>query len=184
MSGSFDETIEPAGELRINKKEFDQETLDDALRVDRLCQDILKHFYLSLQGEGLSPETATRLAGSADYYVRDFVVDNRVHNLFEERTGLVRQFAGNWYIVNTLEPSHAEIGLLLRALRLLYRYLGATGVLDPDDARAVAEMLEDGEFFHRRLEDFWSLTPHDVPAWRAVAEYRKGRSPPARGDSA
>jgi len=165
MSGSFDETIEPAGELRINKKEFDQETLDDALRVDRLCQDILKHFYLSLQGEGLSPETATRLAGSADYYVRDFVVDNRVHNLFEERTGLVRQFAGNWYIVNTLEPDIKELGEHLAGIAAFYRFLHDRKLISSSFFKRIEKECADVGYYESRIESFWAIKGDGYEAW-------------------
>jgi len=159
----------------------------DFVRLDGLCAEFLGDFYGWLQspeGGSLDPADASPLAHAADRYLRDFVVDAKETGPSDADPSLPRQYLANWYIVNTLEPSHAETDRILRALRLLYRCLGAAGLLDEVQARAVAETLEDGEFFHRRLEDFWSLTPHDVPAWRAVAEYRKGRSPPARGDSA
>ena len=50
-----------------------------------------------------------RLANSADYFIRDFVVSIKQRNIFEERPGLVRQFAGNWYIVSNLEPNITEL---------------------------------------------------------------------------
>ena len=65
MSASFDTSMNRTGELKINKKDFDQETLDDSLRVDRLCQDILRCFYDALLEGGLSPEEATRMANGA-----------------------------------------------------------------------------------------------------------------------
>lgn len=150
----------------------------DFVRLDGLCAELLGDFYGWLQaseGGGLGPVDASPLAHGADRYLRDFVVDVRETGPSDADPGLPRQYLANWYIVNTLEPSHAEIDLILRALQLLYRYLGSTGVLDPGDARAVVETLEDAEIFHRRLEDFWNLTPDGVPAWRAVADYRKSR---------
>ena len=39
-------TIEVEGELAVVKEEFNLGTLDDELRVDGLCQKLLKYFYL------------------------------------------------------------------------------------------------------------------------------------------
>jgi hypothetical protein len=172
MSGSFGDTMEQAGELRISKKEFDQETLDDALRVDRLCQGILKHFYRSLQGEGLSPEVATRLASSADYYVRDFVVDNRVRNLFEERTGLVRQFAGNWYIVNTLEPDIKELGEHLAGIVAFYRFLHDRKFISSSFFKRMEKECADLSYYESRIESFWAIKGDGYEAWEKACSLK------------
>lgn len=90
------------GNMRINKDAFTPVTQDDFLRVDNLCKALLLSFYEHIQTEGVSPEDATELAKGADYFIRDFVVDFKALNLFDEMPGIVRQFAGNWYIFNNL----------------------------------------------------------------------------------
>jgi hypothetical protein len=172
MSGSFGDTMEQAEDLRINKKEFDQETLDDVLRVDRLCQGILKHFYLSLQGEGHSPEAATRLAASADYFVRDFVVDNRVRNLFEERIGLVRQFAGNWYIVNTLEPDIKDLGEHLTGIAAFYRFLHDRKLISSSYLKRMEKECADLPYYESRIESFWAIKGDGYEAWEKVCSLK------------
>src|SRR6266568_3016154 len=100
MTERYGNRGEVEGEVVINK---------DELRVDGLCQKLLMRFYFQLLEDGISPDQATFLASSADYFIRDFVVAIRERNIFDEHPGLVRQFAGNWYIVNTLEPNMPEL---------------------------------------------------------------------------
>src|SRR5512138_43270 len=81
----------------------------DHLRVDGLCRDLLLTFYQDLVASGLPEEQATPLASSADYFVRDFLVDNRLTTPFAVSPELIRQFAATWYIISTVEPNRSEI---------------------------------------------------------------------------
>lgn len=151
---------------------------DDFVRLDRECLHLLQEYYAWLQGpEGcsLSPEEASPLAHAADRFLRDFVVDIKETGPADEDPTLVRQYLGNWYIIHTLEPNHGEVARILEALRHLYAYLAHRGVVSPATADRVAEQLADAGFYHRRLEDFWGLTPDRIPGWRAEDDYRTGR---------
>src|SRR6266702_3688550 len=117
MTERYGNRGELEGELVMNKDDFRLWSLEDELRVDGLCQKLVMRFYLQLLEDGISPEQATFLASSADYFIRDFVVGIKECNIFDEREGLVRQFAGNWYIVNTLEPNDAELSRHLEGIR-------------------------------------------------------------------
>jgi hypothetical protein len=160
-------------ELKINKKDFDQETLDDALRVDRLCQDLLRGFYDALLEGGISPEEATRLANGADYYVRDFVVDNRARNVFDERSGLVRQFAGNWYIVSTIEPDIAQLGQYLEGILSFYRYLHDRKLVTDRFLRQIDQECGDLAFYERRIEEFWAIKGDGYVAWEKACSLKE-----------
>ena len=127
MSKGYTKPAELEGELTVDKDEFGLGTLEDELRVDELCKKMLMYFYFQLLEDGSTPEQATLLANSADYYVRDFVVAIRQRNLFEERPGIVRQFAGNWYIANTLEPDFAELAGHLDGIRRVVHGLARPG---------------------------------------------------------
>ncbi|HJV35356.1 MAG TPA: hypothetical protein VJ604_09835, partial [Geomonas sp.] len=81
--------------LKIDKQEFVPVTLEDEVRVDNRCKDLLLRFYQESIDAGLPPEEATALASGADYFTRDFVVSIKGRSIFDERPGLVRQFAGN-----------------------------------------------------------------------------------------
>ncbi|MHB8764230.1 MAG: hypothetical protein ACYDA8_07850 [Deferrisomatales bacterium] len=153
---------------------------DDFVRLDQLCAELLQGFRDWLQtpaGGAAEPRHAGALAHAADRYLRDFVVDIAETGPADADPGLGRQYLGNWYIVHTLVPTHEQVDLILEALRRLYPYLEQVGVLTPGAARAGAEALADGGFFHDRLEAFWGLTPDDIAAWRAVADYRRRRAP-------
>jgi hypothetical protein len=151
---------------------------DDFVRLDRLCAEVLGDFFAWLQspqGGGISPEAASQLAHAADRYLRDFVVDILESGPADPDPTLPRRYLGNWYIVNTLTPTHEEIDRILEALCRLYLYLEREGVLGPAEVQGVLHALEDGDFFHRRLEAFWDLKPEGVGAWREVEDYRVRR---------
>ncbi len=109
--------------LNIQPDDFAMVTMDDELRVDGLCRDLLMAFYEELQAKGGEPEIATELARSADYFIRDFVVGYKQWHLFDDSRSPVRPFAGNWYIVNTLEPTIEELTKHLAGIVTFYRFL-------------------------------------------------------------
>ncbi len=149
----------------MNKSDFDIETLEDELRVDGLCQGLLRRFYDNRLARGLTPHDATLLANSADYYLRDFVVDRMRANLFEEKPGLVRQFAGNWYIVNTLEPNVDELARHLAGIRAFYRFLREEGLISDDFFQSMEAECESLPWFSGRIESFWAIKDDGYTAW-------------------
>ena len=151
--------------MKIDKQAFEPLTLADELRIDTACRELLLAFYNQLTGAGLAPDQATHLANSADYFVRDFVVDSRRCNLFDEQSGLVRQFAGNWYIVNTLEPGMDELRQHLAGIAAFYRYLYAQGLISDDHCRSVERECADEAFYRERIESFWSISDDGYFAW-------------------
>jgi hypothetical protein len=156
---------EPAGELVVNKDDFSLGTLEDELRVDGLCRKLLERFYCRLQEEGYSPEKATLLANSADYFVRDFVVAIKGRNLFDERPGLVRQFAGNWYIVNTLEPDIAELSRHLEGAAAFYRFLRHHALISAAYLDRIEQECADTQYYAGRIESFWEIRGDGYFAW-------------------
>ena len=153
------------GELQVNKDDFRLETLDDELRVDGLCKKILMRFYFQLLEDGDSPERATFLANGADYFVRDFIVGFMQRNLFDERPGLVRQFAGNWYIVTTLEPNTTEISGHLDGIRAFYRFLSSRDFISPGYLDEIEKECADIDFYERRIASFWEIKGDGYAAW-------------------
>ncbi len=152
---------------------------DDFVRLDSECLQLLRGYYAWLQepeGPCLSPEEASPLAHAADRFLRDFVVDIKETGPGDEDPTLVRQYLSNWYIIHTLEPSHEEMACILEALGHLYAYLSRRGVVSPATAERVAAHLAQPGFYHKRLEDFWALTPDGIPGWRAADDYRPRRN--------
>ncbi len=151
--------------MLINKSAFDVATLDDEIRVDDLCKGLLMGYYESLQEAGLDPAQATLFANGADYFVRDFVIAVKQRNLFSERPGLVRQFAGNWYIINTLEPTVEYLAGSLQGVAGFYRYLMGQGLISEEFCRQLEEECADLQFYAARIESFWAITGDGYFAW-------------------
>lgn len=155
----------PAEVLVVNKEAFNATTIEDELRADQLCQQLLRRYYDSLLAAGVAPHDATALANGADYYVRDFLVGYKQRNLFDERTGIVRQFAGNWYIVNTLEPGLDELAGHLRGVASFYGFLAEHGLISSSFLAAVAAECADLDYYERRIATFWAIERDGYLAW-------------------
>lgn len=168
--------VELEGEFSIRKDDFKLGTLDDELRVDGLCQKLLKGFYLQLLQEGFPPEKATSLANSADYFVRDFVVSIKQRNLFDEKPGLVRQFAGNWYIVSNLEPSIAELSVHLEGVRFFYRFLRDRAFITADYLDQIERECDDSDYYADRIRSFWDIKGDGYLAWERVCTLKDRES--------
>jgi len=151
--------------LKVDKRDFIPATLEDELRVDKLCSDILHRFYCESMEAGLSPEEATALAGAADYFIRDFVVSIKNRSIFDERPGIVRQFAGNWYIVNTMEPLASEIEGYLAGIRGFYRFLHGHQLISLKFLQAIEAECAQLDYYASRIDSFWDITGDGYLAW-------------------
>ncbi len=160
--------------LVVKKEEFNLYSHDDFLRVDTLCKDLLLNFYEQLQEEGLTPEEATVLANGADYYARNFVVDFKAFNLFDELPGLVRQFAGNWFISNTLEPEIGQLDRLLRGVRAFYEFLHGHGLISQGYMQTVDKECGDLAFYENRIASFWEIKGDGYSAWEKECSLKEG----------
>jgi hypothetical protein len=165
MTEKYGNGSELEGELTVNKDDFELGTMDDELRVDGLCKKLLKRFYFQMLEDGLSPDQATQLAGGADYFIRDFVVAIKERNIFEEQEGLVRQFAGNWYIVNNLEPNVPELSRHLAGVRAFYRFLRSRELVSAQFLERIEEECDDTAYYEGRIESFWEITGDGFFAW-------------------
>ena len=85
----------------------------------------------------------------------------------------------NWYIIHTLEPNHAEMDRIARALTLFHRWAAEQGHVSEGAAEAVAGALASTDFFHARLDAFFDLTSERIDAWRDVDDYRARIATPA-----
>ena len=150
---------------RIEKKEFDIHSLEDEIRVDGLCGELLQRFYRHLLDSNILPGEASTLASSADYFTRDFVIAIKQKNILEEKPGIVRQFAGNWYIANTLEPNMRELAGHLTGLKAFYGFLHAFGLISGEFLHAVEKECDDGSYYGERIETFWKIQGDGYFAW-------------------
>jgi hypothetical protein len=166
--------------VKINREEFSIVAQEDYLRVDNLCKGLLLRFYEQLLAEGIPPEEATSLANGADLFVRDFVVDCKSCNLFDERPGIVKQFAGNWYIVNTLEPDMKELRRHLRGVRAFYGYLCDQKLIAAEYLAILDQECGMHPYYEGRIDTFWKIEGDGFSDWERECTLKEPLAAPAR----
>ena len=158
----------PLAFSQVNADDFSVATLADEIRVDALCRRLLLAVRDQLLACGLAPAEAGRLCHGADLFLRDFVIAACGDNLFRLPPERVRQFAGHWYIVNTLEPHSDELAAILAGVAACYAAFAGHGLVSPALHAAVATACADLPAYHRRLEDYWAITADDYDPSRAA----------------
>jgi hypothetical protein len=151
----------------LNKNDFNIVTLDDEIRADQRCVDMLRRFKHSLtRQQGLTPEQAGEICRGADYFLRDFMIADRRDNLFGVSAERVRQFAGHWYVIRTPEPNLTELQSILKGTASFYAFLAEQGLIDPQNAQDIAEQCAATDYYQRRIDDFWAIEGDGFDAWR------------------
>ena len=145
---------------------FSITTLEDEIRSDHLCHELLRRFAAELAaGGGFEPAVAGRLAHGADYFLREFIIGDRPENILELQPQRFRQFAGNWYIVRNLEPNLKELLAILEGVTVFYHYLAEQGLVPATLASAVHTQAADVEFFRERIDSFWAIDNDGYSRW-------------------
>lgn len=153
--------------MKLTKSDFDIATLEDELRVDGLCRELLMTFYYDRIAAGMNENEATLLASSADHYLRDYLIGVRQLNLLDSDPDAVRKFAGNWYIVNTLEPVIEEIATHLHGIREFYRYLSTIGAITAEFYTAIEQDTSDLAYYQSRIDSFWGIKGDGYYEWES-----------------
>jgi hypothetical protein len=149
----------------FRKENFDVNTLEDEIRIDSLCQRLLRLFYIDLAEEGRQPAEAGHLAWGADYFLREFLIPDRRENIFAPRPGRVRQFAGNWYIIKNLEPNMEELGNILQGIGAFYEYGRKIGKVGEEVVEDVRRDCAELDFYRRRIDSFWEIEGDGYSTW-------------------
>jgi len=143
--------------MKLVAKDFDITTLEDELRVDELCRELLLAFYHERVG-AVGEHEATLLASSADYYIRDYLIGARQINPLDPTPGNVRRFAGNWYIVNNLEPDIDELRTHLDGIRGFYFWLAREGTIEESFRATIDAECSALEYYRERIDSFWDIS--------------------------
>jgi len=151
----------------LNKTDYNINSLDDEIRVDKLCVDLLRHLFQDLtQKNQTAPEQAGELCHGADYFLREFIVADRHENLFATEANHVRQFAGHWYIIRTPEPNLTELKSILSGTAEFYRFLVRQELITQALADEIAVQCQEIDYYHQRIEDFWAIEGDGYNSWR------------------
>lgn len=149
-----------------DRNKYKIETLEDEIRVDQICKLLLLeyHQYL-LKNMEIAPLEAGSMASGADYYLRDFMIDNRRTNIFQISPELIQSFAGNWYIINTLEPNMVELESILLGTSHFYNYCIEKMLVTSSTAEKVGQACSQLSYYQQRIESFHNLSGDGFTAW-------------------
>ncbi|MBN2427058.1 MAG: hypothetical protein JXK94_01840 [Deltaproteobacteria bacterium] len=162
------ETAPPPGDLCFARKKFDIRTLEDEIAVDQLCSRFLQSFFHHLvETEKTSPAEAARLARGADHFLREFIIPEKRENIFVISCERVRQFAGNWYIVRTLEPNPKELCDILDGIKTFYRFCSQSGKTDFTRYEAIVHHCNQLDYYRKRIDSFWAIEDDGYFSWNA-----------------
>jgi hypothetical protein len=148
-------------------------SLSDEIRIDQLIVALLSTFCRDEVAAGVDPLRAGAWARGADYFLRDFVVDHCRNNLFFLPAGQVRHFAGNWYIIKTVEPNRAELGEILEGVEAFYRYCHEHGKVTKKSYEEIAAACSDLDYYQKRINAFWEISDDGYQSWDATCPLQK-----------
>ncbi len=149
-----------------NTNNYEIDSLESEIRADQYCKQLLKRFHLwLLNDQNKEALAAGRLAAGADYFLREFMVGARRQNIFSATEEQLRQFGGNWYIVNNLEPNIPELEPMLEGAALFYCYSVSLGLFAEDEALDISSTAENIDYYRNRIEDFHQLKDDGYCAW-------------------
>ena len=148
-------------------------SLSDEIRIDQLIVSLLRTFCRDSVATGVDPLRAGAWARGADYFLRDFVVDHCRNNLFSLPAGQVRHFAGNWYIIKTVEPNRNELSEILEGVAAFYRYCHEHGKVSDACYQDVVEACQDLDYYEKRINDFWEISDNGYQSWDAACPLQK-----------
>ena len=159
--------VEQCPEIEFEHDDFDFTTLEDELRVDELCQSLLKQFYQHLQLGGRPPQYASDLAYAVDFYLRDYVLDFARQNVMRPQPGIIRRFAANWFITHTLDPEAVMLERHLEGIKEFYRYLHGLHFISREELTWLEVEAAQIEFYRQRIENFLAIYGDGYVAWEA-----------------
>ena len=151
----------------FDKRSFSIVSLQDEIKVDKLCYNLLRHFHQYLINmQKLQPEQAGELCHGADFFLREFVIGDRHQNLFNIDPDLVHQFAGHWYIIRTPDPNLNELSMILKGTSAFYEFLTAQGLFNHQTQQEIARQGDKMDYFQQRIDDFWAIEGDGFEEWR------------------
>lgn len=151
----------------LNKNDYNIQSLDDEIRVDKLSVDLLRHLYQDLtQQKSVPPEQAGEFCQGADYFLREFIVADRCENLFSVEALHVRQFAGHWYIIRTPEPNLTELKKILTGTAEFYSFLSRQGLVPEIVANEITSQCQELDYYQQRIDNFWAIEDDGYAAWQ------------------
>lgn len=154
--------------MLIDPLTYNIASLDDEIRVDGLCRELLKRFHQHLLAKNEEPLTAGSMAAGTDYFLRDFMIDHLRANIFDLTAQHVRYFAGNWYIISNMEPNITELETHLCGIAEFCLYCAEHGLTNPEQAEQAVSACKEIDDYQNRIETFHAIIDNGFSAWNAA----------------
>ena len=150
----------------FDQKNYVIESLDDEIRADQTSKVLLKQFHqYLLKTKEISPLAAGSMASGADFYLRDYMIDNRRTNIFEISPELIKSFAGNWYIISSLEPNMVELESILIGIDNFYGFCAEKKIISSATAEQASQACSCYEYYQQRIDSFHEITGGGFTTW-------------------
>ncbi|MCD6526792.1 MAG: hypothetical protein J7K75_07385 [Desulfuromonas sp.] len=149
----------------MNKNNFTITGLDSEIEVDHRCSALLKQFHQQLLQDDIPALDAGQLALGADYFLREFIIGDCRENLLTIDPERVRQFAGHWYIIKTLEPNIKELADILQGVAVFYSYLFDQGWIDEQCQQQIQKNATTLDEYQQRINAFWEISDDGYRHW-------------------
>ncbi len=150
----------------FDPKQYDISNLEDEIRVDRLCACLLKVFHDDLLNiQKLDPLAAGSLARGADYFLRDYMIDRHRCNIFAITGERLKGFAGNWYIVQNLEPDMTELADILSGVMAFYRFCTMRKLLNTETCLELEYHCKNHDYYQQRITAFFDIEGDGFLSW-------------------
>ncbi|BCS53753.1 hypothetical protein [Geobacter sp. SVR] len=153
--------------IEFEHDDFEFASMEEELQVDERCQSLLYSFYQYLQASGMAPEAASELAFSADYYLRDYLLDFARQNVMRPKPGIVRLFAATWFVTHTLDPEMKVLERHLEAIRQFYRFLHGQHFISVEELAGIEHEAAQLDYYRQRIESFLAIHGDGYFAWEA-----------------
>ncbi|WP_321370811.1 hypothetical protein [uncultured Desulfuromusa sp.] len=161
-------------EDHFQQNHYDIKTLEDEIKADNKCKEILKQFHsYLLNHKKIDPISAGSLASGTDYFLRDYMIDNQRSNIFRISSEQVRSFAGNWYIINTIEPNMVELENILVGISHFYRFCAEKKAVSQAKAEEIHQTCICVKYYQHRIESFNDISGDGFIAWNKACPLQK-----------
>jgi len=151
--------------VEFEHDDFDFSDLEEELRVDDRCRSLLNSFYADLLSRGIDEQTASNWAFCADYYLRDYLLDFSRQNVLRPRPGVVKSFAGNWFITRHLNPEIDALTNHLKAVDELYRYLQTQQYITTEELEYLLSETGQIDYYRNRIDSFLAINGDGFLEW-------------------
>lgn len=152
-------------DVELKHDDFDFSDLEEELRVDERCCTLLNGFYVDLLAQGFDEKVASDWAFCADYYLRDYLLDYSRQNVIRPKPGIVKSFAGNWFITRNLNPEIDALEKHLKAIDGLYCYLQKQHYITAEELGCLMSEIWQLDFYRKRIDTFLAINGDGFLEW-------------------